>query len=80
MGVQFREFSADQDETKIKEHALAQEWVVDDDLAQVCYRFLPKREVLERYEEVGDDTGDLTVDDYEWELILGKSLMTKVST
>ena len=70
IGVQFKDFSADEDEKKIKEHALAQEWVVGDDLAQVCYRFLPKVEVRERHEE-GSAINDLTIDSYEWELVAG---------
>src|ERR1700730_11578190 len=30
IGVQFKDFTADEDEKKIKEHALAQEWIIDD--------------------------------------------------
>ncbi len=71
IGIQFKDFSADKDGGKIKEHALAQEWMIGDDLAQVCYRFFPKSEVLERYEEEDDHIDDLTIDNYGWELVAG---------
>jgi putative ATP-dependent endonuclease of the OLD family len=76
IAVTIEDFSADTDDSKIKEHALAQEWMIDNNIAQICYRFIPKRSIIEQYEDEDDfldysEIEGLTIDDYEWELVAG---------
>ncbi len=70
IAAQFADFDSTHDESKIKEHALAQVCGVEDDMAQICYRFRP-RQVVRQEIESEERANDLTIEDYEWELVGG---------
>jgi len=71
IGIQFTDFRADINESKKKEHALANEWTINEDLAQICYRFRPGLEARQKLEVEGEESNFLTIEDYEWELVGG---------
>lgn len=70
ISIQFTDFDSTDDESKIKEHALAHACCVDDEISQLCYRFRPKQVVRQAIES-GERTDDLIIEDYEWELVGG---------
>ncbi|MEH2592985.1 ATP-dependent nuclease [Bradyrhizobium sp. AZCC 1721] len=56
---------------KINEEALAGAWQIKPDLARLIYRFRPKHGVREDLEAEERHAGDLTLDDYQWEITGG---------
>jgi len=58
---------------KVNETALVGCWEVDDEehIARLSYRFRPKLSVREALEAADIKDGDLTIDDYHWELTGG---------
>jgi putative ATP-dependent endonuclease of OLD family len=56
---------------KINEEALAGAWQVRENLARLVYRFRPKHAVREDLESEEREAGDLTLEDYQWEITGG---------
>jgi putative ATP-dependent endonuclease of OLD family len=58
---------------QVNEKALVGCWEVDDDnhTARLSYRFRPKLAIREKFENEEIEDGDLTIDDYHWELTGG---------
>lgn len=56
---------------KINEEALVGAWQFKPGLARLIYRYRPKLGVIEDLEAKEVEAGDLTVDDYRWELVGG---------
>ena len=71
VGVQFTDFFSGEDESKVKEHALAQEWGLDGETAQICYRFRPKGSVRRDIASGEREPKNLTIEDYDSELVAG---------
>lgn len=71
VAAQFTDFDSTEDESKIKEHALAQVCGIEDNIAQICYRFRPRQVVRQEIESEERSGDDLTTEDYEWELVGG---------
>lgn len=71
IGVQFVDYNSEGKESAIKQHALVQEWCIDENIAQICYRFRPKQTVRQDIESGERDGKDLTIDEYGWELVCG---------
>ncbi len=61
VSVEFREFA-----DKPNEEAMVEGWHIDDDLARLTYRFLPKPKVREAILDGERADNDLTIDDYHW--------------
>lgn len=71
VGIELTDFYDVDQEEKVKELALAQEWAVEEDVARVCYRFRPTSTVRQAIESEERDGTDLTIEDYEYELVGG---------
>lgn len=71
VGIELTDFYDEDQEEKVKELALAQEWAVEEDVARVCYRFRPTSTVRQAIESEERDGTDLTIEDYEYELVGG---------
>jgi len=74
IGLQLTDFYADDEETKIKEHALAQEWEIEKNLAQVCYRFRPNKSTRQKLLDKELKDGELSIEDYGWEVMVGPAV------
>jgi|GEM_PF-472601 len=71
VAVQFADFDSTKDPAKIKEHAFAQLCGIENDTAQICYRFRPKQNVRQAIENGEKKSTELIIEDYEWELVGG---------
>lgn len=63
VGVELVDF-----EDKLNEEALVSTWKMGPDRARIFYRFRPKPSVREQLESGALAAGDLTIEDYAWEL------------
>lgn len=63
IGVELSEF-----EGKLNEEALVSTWKMAPDRARIFYRFRPKASVREKFQSGVLVAGDLTIEDYAWEL------------
>ena len=66
IGVEISEYKG-----KVNEEALAGAWQIKPDRARLIYRFRPKHAVREDLEAGTRVAGDLTLDDYQWEITGG---------
>lgn len=71
VGLELTDFYDEDQDEKVKELALAQEWVVKENVARVCYRFRPTTSVRQAIDSKERDGTDLTAADYEYELVGG---------
>jgi putative ATP-dependent endonuclease of the OLD family len=55
----------------VNEEALVQGWQIRQDHARIFYRFRPKRKVREALTSQERASGDLTLEDYAWEILGG---------
>lgn len=60
------EFTAFKD--RVPEEALVADWVTDDDVASICFRFRPKEVVRDAILAKERPASGLTIDDYGWQL------------
>lgn len=63
IGLEITEFKG-----KVNEEALAGAWHIGDDVSRLMYRFRPKTDVREDLEWGQIKAGDLTLEDYHWEI------------
>ena len=63
IGVEFSDFQG-----KVQEEALVSTWKIAEDKARLFYRFRPRRSVVEKLGSGLIEAGDLTIDDYAWEI------------
>ena len=66
IAVEFKNYSDNDNEC-----ALVGLWEVSSDTARLCYRFRPKKSVIEEIEAGERNDNDLSLEDYEWELTGG---------
>ncbi len=71
VGIELTDFYDETQDEKVKELALAQEWAVEENVARICYRFRPTSAVRQAIESKERDGTDLTIEDYEYELVGG---------
>lgn len=68
VSVEFQDYN-----DRVNEKALVGCWEMDDDnhIARLSYRFRPRLAIREKLENEEIEDGDLTIDDYHWELTGG---------
>ena len=71
VGIELTDYYDEEQEEKVKELALAQEWAVEENVARICYRFRPNAAVRQAMESGERDATDLTLEEYEYELVGG---------
>jgi putative ATP-dependent endonuclease of the OLD family len=71
VGIELTDFYDEEADEKVKELALAQEWAVEENVARICYRFRPGSAARQAIESQERDGTDLTLDEYEYELVGG---------
>ncbi len=71
VGLELTDFYDEDQDEKVKELALAQEWAVEENVARICYRFRPTSAVRQAIESEERGSTDLTIEDYEYELVGG---------
>ena len=63
VGLEITDFAG-----KVNEEALVGAWQCEPDLARLTYRFRPKTSVREDLETGDIQSGELTIEDYHWEI------------
>jgi len=71
VGVEITDFYDEEQDEKVKELALAQEWAIEQNIARVCYRFRPNAAVRQAIESGERDGTGLSIEDYEYEMVGG---------
>ena len=71
IGVELVDLYDENDDEKVKELALAQEWAIENDVARVCYRFRPNAAIRQAIESGEQDGTGLSIVDYEYEMVGG---------
>jgi putative ATP-dependent endonuclease of the OLD family len=66
IGIEITDFSG-----KVNEEALVGAWQFEPKRARLIYRFRPKKDVRENLEAFEIAPGDLTLEDYHWEITAG---------
>ncbi len=66
VGLEITDFAG-----KVNEEALVGAWQSEPGLARLIYRFRPKRSIREDLESGEIEAGELTVEDYHWEISAG---------
>ncbi|MBN1902388.1 AAA family ATPase [Candidatus Sumerlaeota bacterium] len=71
VGIELTDYYHEDQVEKVKELALVQEWSVEKDVARICYRFRPTSAVIQAIKSEERDGTDLTIEEYEYELVGG---------
>ena len=71
VGVEITDFYDEENDDKVKELALAQEWAIKENVARVCYRFRPSAAIRQAIKSGEREGTELSIEDYEYEMVGG---------